>query len=311
MTTLAGRRFFTDRGLRAERHREALQGYLCILPWMIGFLVFVFIPIFASLYWSMTHYRLGGVPTYIGFDNYTRAATNDPRFWSSLWRTVLWMFYTVPLGIVGSMIAAILLNQNLKGITAYRTCFFLPSLTPVVAASILWRWILHGDIGVLNWLLSLVGINGPAWLGSTRWAMPSLAMIALWNSIGGGRMLIFLAALQAVPNELYEAADIDGAGTLRKHLTITVPLITAAIFFNMIMGVLGSFQAFALAFLTTDGGPVFATYLFALHIYYTAFGFLDMGYACALSWVLFGIVIVLTAIQFATSDRWVYYESRR
>jgi multiple sugar transport system permease protein len=284
---------------------------MCIAPWAIGFLVFTLVPMAASLYLSGTRYRITRPPEFVGFYNYTYAVTQDDLFWHAFGRTAVWMVSTVPLGIFGSLIAAILLNQGLHGTTIYRTCFFLPSLTPTVAAALLWKWMLNSDVGVINWLLAQVGIRGPGWLTSTTWALPALAMVALWTGIGSGRMLIFLAALQGIPNELYESAEIDGASALRKHLHITVPLITPSIFFNLIMGILGSFQTFALAFLTTEGGPANATYFFALHIYYSAFMHFRMGYACALSWFLFAIVVIVTAIQFKSSDRWVYYESRR
>lgn len=298
-------------GIRAERRREAWQGFLCASPWVVGFLAFTLIPMAASFYLSFTRYRIVRAPQFTGIENYRYALFEDYLFWHSLSRTGLWALWTVPLGIVGSMIAAILLNQGLHGNTFYRTCFFLPSLTPVVAAALLWKWMFNPDVGVINWVLSLVGIRGPGWLETTKWAMPALVIVALWTGIGSGRMLIFLAALQGVPKELYEASDIDGASALRKHLHITLPLITPAIFFNLIMGLLGSFQSFTMAFLTTEGGPANALYFFALHIYYQAFMHFEMGYACALSWFMFAIVLVITAIQFSGSNRWVYYESKR
>jgi multiple sugar transport system permease protein len=297
--------------IRAERRREASQGFLCISPWLLGFLAFTLIPMAASFYLSFTRYRIVRPPDFTGLANYRYALFEDYLFWHSLGRTGLWALYTVPLGIVGSLVAAILLNQGLHGTTFYRTCFFLPSLTPVVAAALLWKWMFNPDVGVINWALSTIGIRGPGWLETTTWAMPALVIVSLWTGIGSGRMLIFLAALQGVPQELYEASEIDGASALRKHLHITVPLITPAIFFNLIMGLLGSFQSFTLAFLTTEGGPANALYFFALHIYYQAFMHFEMGYACALSWFMFALVLIITAIQFAGSNRWVYYESKR
>lgn len=297
-------------GARAERRREAVQGYLCVLPWLLGFLAFTLIPMAASLYLSFTRYRITRPPEFLGLDNYAFALRDDYLFWHSMGRTGLWSITTVPLGILGSLIAAILLNQGLRGTRIYRTSFFLPSLTPVVAAALLWKWMLNPDVGVINWALAQLGIRGPGWLSSTTWAMPALIIISLWTGIGSGRMLIFLAALQGVPQELYESASIDGAGGFRKHLHITVPLITPSIFFNLIMGILGSFQSFTMAFLTTEGGPANALYFFALHIYYNAFMHFEMGYACALSWFLFAIVLLITGIQFYTSG-WVYYESKR
>jgi multiple sugar transport system permease protein len=297
--------------MSAERRREAWQGYLCIAPWMIGFLCFALGPMLASFYYSFTEYRITRAAVFTGLQNYSYALFRDELFWWSLGRTALWTIATVPLGIMGSLIAAILLNQNLKGTAIYRTCFFLPSLTPVVAASLLWKWMLHPNVGVINYLLSSVGIRGPGWLADPDWALWALALVALWTSVGGGTMIIFLAGLQGIPKELYEAADIDGAGNLSKALRITLPLITPTIFFNLIMGILGSFRVFAMAFLTTEGGPAYATWFFALHIFQQAFVYFNMGYACTLSWFLFAIIIIFTAIQFGASRSWVFYEARR
>lgn len=266
---------------------------------------------FASAYYSLTEYRIVRQPSFVGLQNYKEILTQDPLFWKSLARTTFWMVVTVPAGIVGSLIAAILLHQGLKGTHIYRTMYFLPSLTPTVAAALLWRWMLHPEAGVVNWLLSLVGIPGPGWLSSVRWAIWALAMIALWTGVGGGRMIIFLAGLQGIPQELYEAAEIDGAGSWKKALHITMPLLTPTIFFNLIMGILWSFRAFDMAFLTTEGGPAYATYFFALHIYFNAFQYYCMGYACALSWFLFIVILVLTITQFAVSKSWVFYQAQR
>ncbi len=300
-----------SRGLSGERRREAWQGFLCISPWIIGFLAFALGPMLASAYYSLTSYNILSTPKFTGFQNYVTAFTKDRLFWQSLWLTVFWTIITVPTGIIGSIIAAIFLHQGLRGTSLHRTAFFLPSLTPVVAASLLWRWMFHPEAGVINWGLSAVGIRGPGWLSSPDWAIWALAVISLWTGIGGGRMIIFLAGLEGVPTQLYEAADIDGAGAWQKALHITVPLLTPAIFFNVVMGVLGSFRSFDMAFLTTQGGPAYATYFFALHIYYNAFQFYEMGYACALSWVLFIIIVVITIMQFATSNNWVFYETQR
>ncbi|MBC7078532.1 MAG: sugar ABC transporter permease [Synergistales bacterium] len=206
------------------------------------------------------------------------------------------------------MLAAMLLNQGLKGSAVYRTCFFLPHLTPLVAAAMLWTWILQPDIGILNSLLAGIGVRGPKWLQSTKWALPSLAMISLWNGIGGNRMLIFLAGLQSIPETLYEAAELDGAGAFRKVLHITVPMISPATFFNLILGVISSFRVFGMAFVTTSGGPAYSTYFYALHLYQQAFVSFDMGYGCALAWILFAAVLTLTVIQLILQKYWVYYE---
>jgi multiple sugar transport system permease protein len=247
---------------------EAMQGYLFISPWIIGFLLFTAGPMVASFYYSFTNYNVMTSPEFAGLYNYDYALNKDPLFWKSVERTLLWSLMTVPTGLMGSLFAAILLNQQLKGVSFYRTLFFLPHLTPVVAASILWMWILQPDIGVLNSILdSLFGIHGPNWLQSIQWSMPALAMIALWTGIGGNQMLIFLAGLQAIPESLYEAADIDGATPWQKLVRITIPMISPAMFFNLVLGVIASFQVFGMAFVTTRGGPAYATYFYALHLY--------------------------------------------
>jgi len=202
----------------------------------------------------------------------------------------------------------VLLNQRLRGTSLYRTFFFLPSLTPAVAVAILWTWLLQPDVGLFNYVLSLVGIQGPKWLGSTDWAMPSLIAIALWTGIGGNRMMIFLAGLQGVPQELYDAADIDGAGTLQRFRHITLPMISPTMFFNLVLGVIAALKVFTVAFIATQGGPAFSTWFISLHIWSQAFKYLEMGYASALAWVFTLILLTLTAIQFRVSRHWVYYE---
>ena len=212
----------------------------------------------------------------------------------------------------GSLLAAVLLNQGIRGTSLYRTCFFLPSLTPGVASILLWMWILQPQIGVANSVIEAVtGLRGPNWLGGIQSALPSLAMIALWSSIGGSRMIIFLAALQGVPKEVYESAKVDGANAFQSWRHITVPLISPAIFFNLLLGIIGSFHVFTSAFVATGGGPAYATYFYVLHLYIQAFQSFDMGYASALAWILFIIILGFTIFQLKMADRWVYYEASR
>ena len=290
------------------RRREALQGYLYIAPWIIGFLIFFAGPLVASLYYSFTYYPLLQDPSWIGLQNYTTALFNDRMFWLSVQRTLLWAITTVPLGIAGSFFAAVLLNRAIFGKSFWRVLFFLPSLTPEVAAAVLWVWILQPDVGILNSTLrSLLGIRGPDWLASPDWALPSLVLISLWTGIGSIRMLIFLAGLQGVPQELYDAADVDGVNWWQRIWHVTVPMISPTILLNLILGIIGSLQVFGLAFVTTAGGPAYATYFYALHLYQTAFRSFDMGYGSALAWFLFVAILVLTLIQISASRRWVYY----
>ena len=273
----------------------------------------------ASLYYSFTNYNVLAPPKWVGIQNYAYAlsgkpfgTTGDPLFWLSVQRTVTWVVVTVPLGIFGSLLAAVLLNRGLRGTNFYRTAFFLPSLTPIVAASLLWAWMLNPRYGIVNAVIEgATGLRGPNWLADIDWALPALAMISLWTAIGGNRMLIFLAGLQGIPPELYEAARVDGAGPLRTWRYITVPLISPAIYFNLVLGVIVSFRVFALAFVTTEGGPARATYFYALHLYTMAFSSFDMGYGSALAWLLFLAALILTVINMQLSKKWVHYESFR
>lgn len=290
------------------QRREAIEGYLWISPWVIGFLVFSLGPIIASAYLSLTEYKIGGTPTWVGIANYREAFLVDKQFWPSLGRTVYYSVATVALGVSLSLVAALLLNQNIKGRAFYRALYYLPSLTPVVALAILWRWLLQPKVGLVNTLLSQVGIAGPGWLTDRNWAIPALILVALWASIGGGRMIIFLAGLQGVPKELYESAELDGANSVQRFFNITLPLISPVILFNLILGVIGSFSVFSVAYIATEGGPNYATWFYMLHLYYNAFSYFQMGYASALAWIFFVIIFILSFLQIKLSNRWVYYE---
>ena len=307
--TLSTRAALPARRISKMARKEAITGYLFATPWLLGLVFFIIGPILASLYLSFTRYNLVTAPTWIGMENYTQAFTRDRQFWSSLQRSFLFALYTVPLGVAGSLFLAIMLNQGLKGTSLCRTLFFLPHLTPVVAMAILWKWLLQAEVGPVNYLLHIVGLPTVPWLSSQRWALFSLSMISVWGSVGSNRMLIFLASLQGVPEELYEAAEIDGAGKWAQIRHVTIPMISPAIFFNVVMGVIGALQVFALAFVATEGGPGYATRFFGLHIYFNAFNFYQMGYASALAWVLAVVIFVLTFIQLRASDRWVFYAS--
>ena len=291
-----------------QARREALEGYLWISPWVLGFIIFTVGPIVASLYFSFTKYKIGDVAQWVGLENYREALFVDKQFWPSLWRTAYYSFFNVIIGVVASLILAILLDKVVKGRAIYRAIYYLPSLTPAVATAILWGWLLQPNIGLVNDILRRIGIKGPGWLTSAEWAIPSIILISLWASVGGGRMIIFLAGLQGVPTELYEASDIDGANAVQKFRHITIPLISPTIFFNLILGVIGSFGVFTLAYVGTAGGPNYATWFYMLHLYYNAFEYFQMGYACALAWVLFVIIVILSILQIRLSNRWVYYE---
>ncbi|HEV8637282.1 MAG TPA: sugar ABC transporter permease [Chloroflexota bacterium] len=214
----------------------------------------------------------------------------------------------MPLGIAGSLALALLLDVKVKGTAFFRTLFFMPSLVPVVASTVLWVWLLQPDWGLVNLLVwQIAGVPGPRWFQSPEWAMPGLVSLALWTSIGGTRMIIFLAGLQGVPQELYDAASIDGAGAWGRFRHVTLPLITPTVFFNLVLGIIGALQVFTSAFVATGGGPAYATWFYALHIYKQAFSYFSMGYASALAWLFLLVILVLTWVQFRLSRRWVYY----
>lgn len=293
--------------LFTQRHRDALEGYMFLSPWVVGFVFFVGGPMLASLGLSLTDYDVISRASFVGVKNYAYALTQDDLFWGSLLRTFYYVVVMVPLSTVGSLLAALLLNQKLQGTTVFRTFFFLPHLTPIAAAAILWTWVFQKDVGPVNYLLGTVGIEGPAWLGTREWAIPSLIIMSLWRGIGGNRMMIFLAGLQGVPMELYEAAEIDGASDRAKFLNVTLPMISPTLFYNLVLGMIAALKVFALAFIATTGGPGYATWFFALHIYQHAFVYFDMGYACALAWIFFIILFGFTFVQFRSSARWVYY----
>jgi multiple sugar transport system permease protein len=294
----------------SSRAREEIAGWLWTSPWLLGFFLFIFGPMVASLYLSFTKYAIGGTPQVIGLDNFVRALSGkDDLFWPSMGRTVEYAFVMVPIGIGLSLLAATLLNQGLKATAVFRTLFFLPSLTPVVAAAVIWRWLYQPDFGAINWLLWQLGVDeGPRWLTTPGLALPSLMLIALWASVGGGAMVIFLAGLQSVPRELHDAAAIDGANAWQRFRNVTLPLITPTIFFNLVIGIIAALKVFALAVLATQGGPNYATWFFNLHLYNTAFQFFEMGYASALAWIFFLLVVSLTYLNVRWSRNWVHYE---
>ena len=235
--------------------REAIWGYIFLLPWLIGLIVFFLGPILASAYFSLTEYDVLSAPRWVGLQNYEQAFFNDRQFWPSLWRTLVYSVVVVPLGLIGSLILALMLNRGVKGTNIFRTVFFLPSLTPMVALAILWTWLFHPSVGPVNTFLDWAGIPGPGWLTSKDWAMTALIIITLWGMVGGNYMLIFLAGLQGVPQELYEAADIDGASGWAKFRAVTIPMISPTLLFNLILGVIGALKVFTLALWQPKAAP--------------------------------------------------------
>ncbi len=290
------------RGLLVSEARDA---YIFILPWVLGFLVFTAGPMLASLYISFTRWEIVTPSVWVGFQQYARLAADD-RFWLSLYNTSYYVFVGVPLHLLMALLAALAINLNLRGIRIYRTLFYVPSLTPVVANSILWVWIFHPQWGLANSFLEWMGLEGLYWLQDPRLAKPALIIMSFWSI--GGQMVILLAGLKGIPSVLYEAADIDGATTWQRFWRITLPLLTPALFFNFIIAIIGAFQVFTQAYIMTDGGPNYSTLFYLLYLYRAAFENFRMGYASAMAWVLFVIVLIFTLIQFRLSDRWVFYE---
>ncbi len=302
----------TAPGIRRRRssmaRREALFAYFFLAPWIIGFLVFVAGPMIASFFLSFARYNIANPPVFVGLSNFYNAFFKDPQFWPSLLRTFVYALLVVPTSVGGALMVALLVNQKLKATNVFRTIFFLPHLTPVVASIYVWTWLLNPSFGLVNEVIfRLFHVEGPGWFGDTTWAIPSLVIVALWGAIGGNLMLIFLAGLQGVPKDLYEVAELDGAGTWARFWNITLPMISPTMFFNTILAIIGALQSFTPAFVATNGGPAYATTFYALQIYNTAFVFGDFGYACALAWLFFVVLVVFTYVQFQTSRRWVYY----
>ncbi len=289
----------------AATRRDMIAGYSFISPWLIGFLLLTLYPIFASLYYSFCDYRVLSPPHWVGLRNYTELFTDKDYFLPSLWNT-LFMFLELPIALALSVGIALLLNQKMKGMVIFRTLCYLPSVVPTVASAILWLWLLNPQYGLVNATLKMLHIPTTSWLQSPIWAKPAFIILDLW-AVGGG-LVIYLAALQGVPQHLYEAADLDGAGPWRKTWNITLPAISPVIFFNAILGIIATFQYFTQTFLLTNGGPANSTLFYALFLYQNAFQYFRMGYASAMAWVLFAITALATVIVFKSSARLVYYE---
>jgi multiple sugar transport system permease protein len=286
--------------------REGIMGYLFASPWILGFLIFTIFPVCSSLYYSFTNFNTLKTPAWLGVTNYIILFTSDPRFWRAVRNTLYYALFSVPLGIVTGLLLALLLNQKVKGIRLFRTLFYLPNVVSSVASALLWMWILEPNFGLLNTMLAKIGISGPGWLTDPAWSKNSLIIMSLWT-IGGG-MLIYLAALQDVPQSLYESATIDGANTLVKFFRITIPMITPTLFFNLIMGIIGGLQVFNQAFIMTSGGPSYSTYFYGYHLYNRAFRDYQMGYASAMAWILLLFTLLFSLLIIKTSNKWVYYE---
>ncbi len=291
--------------------RDTINGLLFVSPWIVGVLIFTLYPILASFYYSFTEYDVISSPTFVGVANYRELLTGDPLFWKSVRNTLFFAVVAIPLNLMVAAGVAMLLNLKIRGMAFYRTIFFLPSIVPEVASAMLWAWILNPQFGLANSMLRGIGVGGVGWLSDPQWSKPSLILIGLWAF--GGSMVIFLAALQDIPEHLYEAAELDGANTPRKTWHVTIPMLTPTIFFNLVLGVIGAFQYFTAAFVLTQGSgnPSSSTLFYAMLIYRNAFSYFKMGYASAMAWLLFAFVFLITFVIFKTSGRWVYYEGEQ
>ena len=286
--------------------KRNLIGYIFVSPSILGFLLWFLGPLLVALWLAFTDWNMLTPARWVGLDNFRQALFRDKLFWQSLKVTTTYSLVSVPTGLVLSFLIALLMNAKIRGISFFRTVYYLPTIVPTVASAVLWAWVLNTEFGLLNTFLHFIGLPKIRWLQDPQWALPALILMSLWG-LGGG-MVIYLAGLQGIPDVLYEAAEIDGATRWDKFRLVTIPLMSPVLFFNLVMGIIGSFQVFAAGFLVTGGGPQNATLFYVLHLYRSAFRYLDMGYAAALSWVLFFIILTLTAIVFKYAGSLVYYE---
>lgn len=281
------------------------DGWLFASPWIIGFFVWTFGPMLASLGLAFAEWDLITPAKYVGLSNFL-TMFKDPLVLQSLSVTIVYAITSVPLNIFFGLIIALLLNSRIIGLRFYRTAFYLPSVLSGVAVALLWRWLFSPEFGLINEMLSMIGIKGPSWLGDSNWALPSLVLMSVW-SVGAGA-IIYLAGLQGIPTELYEAAEVDGAHGLQRLFYITLPLMTPVLFFQLVVGIINALQIFTQAYIMTSGGPNNATLFVILYLYQNAFVYQRMGFASALAWVLFTLILLLTLLIYRSSNSWVYYE---
>ena len=287
--------------------KETLDGYLAILPWIAGFIIFFFLPVLRSVYLSFTQWSFMSNPVWIGLDNYKYMFTEDPMFYKALSVTFNYVIFSLPIKLIFGVVLALFLNIKLRGMNVYRTIFYIPAVISGVSVSLMWMSLLQPDTGIVNSFLSMIGIEGPRWFWDPKWALVSVASISVWRV--GGSAVIYLAGLQNIPPQLYEAAEIDGAGKFKQFWKVTLPLLTPTLLFQLIIEMIGCFKVFTEAFVITEGGPVKATYFYLLYFYQEAFQNSNPGYASALVVVLVIIIMTFTAILKYTSKHWVYYES--
>lgn len=291
----------------SEAKREARRFYLYISPWILGFAIFTLYPVIYSAILVFTNADRTGRGDFIGFKNIVNLFTNDPLFTKAMLNTFYFVSVSVPLSLIVAVLIAVLLNQKgIKGMAIFRTAFYVPFITAGVAVTLLWGWIFNTHYGLLNYALQIFGFEGINWLSDEKWAMPAIIIMMTWSI--GNTIIITLAGLQDVPEQLYESAEIDGANSFVKFTRITLPMITPTLFFNLVIGLINGFQIFTQPYVLTEGGPNRATYTIMMYIYDNAFKFGEMGYASTIAWVLFAIIMILTLIINYTSKHWVYYE---
>jgi multiple sugar transport system permease protein len=288
------------------KHKEYLWAYSFISAPILGFMLFAFIPLSFSVYVSFTKYSGYKAPIFQGAANYSKLFLDDPLFWKTLFNT-LYSAIGIPIGMALSLGIAVALNQKIRGMHFFRTVFFLPTISSVVALTLLWKWIFNSNYGLLNYLLDLIGIQGPAWLSSEHWAMPAMIIQGVWGGLGFN-MVLYLAALQGVPKSLYESAEIDGANGWQRFLRITIPCISPTTFFILITSIIGAMQDFPRFQIMTEGGPNYSTTTIVYYLFQNAFRYMDMGYASAMAWVLGILIMMITLLNFWMSKRWVHYE---
>ncbi|MGO1058637.1 carbohydrate ABC transporter permease [Planococcus sp. FY231025] len=291
------------------RRKESIYGYIFVLPWIIGFLAFTAGPLVFSFVASFTNYNITSQMDFVGAENYQGLFTEDSLFWTSLWNTLYFVIFSVPLTTMGAIFLSALLNQDIPGMRFFRTLYYLPAVLSGVGVYMLWMQLLDPGTGMVNLVLGWVGIDGPNWLFDPDWTKPSIIFMKLWSV--GGSMLLYLASMQGVSKSLYEAAEIDGANTWKKFFHITIPMITPVIFFDVVTSLIGGFQIFQEAYVMSnngEGGPANSLLFYNLYMWKQAFTNFNMGYAMAMSWILFVIVFIMTIFNLKLAPRWVHYE---
>jgi len=294
--------------IKQLKKTENRMGYLFASPWLIGIIVLGAFPILASFYISFTSYDMASAPVWVGLKNYIILFTNDDVFWKSLWNTIYHVLIAIPLGLIVGIILALLLNNKIRGMSIYRTLFYLPCVVSIVAMSLLWLWLFQPQFGIINEVLSplykLFNMEPILWYQSASTSKITLILMGLWTA--GGSMVIYLAQMQDIPKSLYESAEVDGANWIQKTFSITLPLMTPSIFFNFIMGIIGGFQVFTIAYIMTNGGPAQSTYYYAYYMFDKMMSDQAMGMASAMAWILLVIVLIVTMFALRLNKKVVY-----